>query len=280
MRGLDPEVVDAVWFAIKGRLPVRKDNHPLGCHRRRIPDRVCFQGMLIRLVTGASWVSVERIMNMQVSDTTLRARRDEWIAAGVFDDLVDEALDAYDRIVGLDLTETSVDGSQHKAPCGGDGTGKNPTDRGKLGWKWSLLGDHNGIPVGWAHAGANRHDSTLFASTLADTARRGLVSEIETLHLDRGYDSQSIRECANQYGIEDINCRRKRPRGTVHTKTWVPLGKRWTIERTNSWLSNYGQLRRNTDRYPHHRNAQLALTITILITAKLIDWRDRYTPTN
>ena len=60
--------------------------------------------------------------------------------------------------------------------------------------------------------------------------------------------------------------------GTSH------LGLRWTIERTNSWLSNYGQLRRNTDRQPHHRRAQLALAITCILTAKLIDHRDRWNP--
>ena len=53
-----------------------------------------------------------------------------WIAQGVFDGLVTEAIAAYDRIVGLDLTETAVDGSQHKAPCGGRGTGKTPLTGG------------------------------------------------------------------------------------------------------------------------------------------------------
>ena len=32
-----------------------------------------------------------------------------------------------------------------------------------------------------------------------------------------------------------------------------PMGMRWPVERTNSWLSNFGQLRRNTDRFIHHR---------------------------
>ncbi len=100
-------------------------------------------------------------LGTQVSDTTLRGRRDEWVAAGVFERLVTEALGAYDRIIGFDLSECSVDGSQHKAPCGGEGTGKNPTDRGKLGWKWSLFTDRNGIPLGWATDGANRHDTVL-----------------------------------------------------------------------------------------------------------------------
>jgi hypothetical protein len=36
-------------------------------------------------VTGASWVDIEAILDFEVSDTTLRAWLDEWIAAGVFD---------------------------------------------------------------------------------------------------------------------------------------------------------------------------------------------------
>src|SRR3990170_1342229 len=86
MRAFDPEVVDAVWAAVEPLLPLRtRDEHPLGCHRPRVPDRVCFQGILIRLVTGCAWVDVEALLGGQVSDTTLRGRRDEWIAAGVFD---------------------------------------------------------------------------------------------------------------------------------------------------------------------------------------------------
>jgi hypothetical protein len=54
------------------------------------------------------------------------------------------------------------------------------------------------------------------------------------------------------------------------------LGLRWIVEATNSWLANYGQLRRNTDRCNRHRQAALSLAITIMITIKLIKWRDRY----
>ena len=99
MRALDPEVVDAIWAAVEPLLPPPDKSHPLGCHNPRISDRICFDGILIRLVTGVSWVTVERLMRNVVSDTTLRARRDEWITAGVFDALADEALHAYDRII-------------------------------------------------------------------------------------------------------------------------------------------------------------------------------------
>ncbi len=66
--------------------------------------------------------------------------------------------------------------------------------------------------------------------------------------------------------------RRQHYQATTHR----PDRHRWPIERTNSWLSNSGQLRRNTDRTTIHRHAPLALAITL--TAKLIDWRDRWSP--
>ena len=116
MRALEPEVVDAVWAAIEPLIPPVRDHHPLGCHRPRVADRLCFWGILIRLVTGCSWVSVELILERRVSDTTLRARRDEWIAAGVFENLKSEAIAVFDRILGLDLAEVSLDGSLPKAP--------------------------------------------------------------------------------------------------------------------------------------------------------------------
>ena len=216
MRALEPEVANAVWEAVEGLIPIREVNHPMGGHRPRIPDHICFQGILIRLVTGCSWVSTEHLLGGAVSDTTLRARRDEWTEAGVSDAVVSEALAAYDRIIGLDLSDVSVDGSQHKAPCGGEGTGKNPCDRAKLGFKWSLATDRAGIPVGWAIDGANRHDSILFDPTLEAVDSRGLVLDIETLHLDRGYDSNRVRNEATARGIDDIICPKKRPRGQAN----------------------------------------------------------------
>lgn len=281
MRALDPEVVDAIWTTVEGFLPPHPENHPLGCHRPRIDDRTCFRGILIRLVTGASWVTVERLMGNIVSDTTLRARRDEWITAGVFNNLAEHALAAYDRIIGFDLSETAIDGSIHKAPCGGQGTGPSGVDRGKRGWKWSIATDTTGIPIAWHHDQANRNDTTLLGPTLDQLQQRGLIEDIETLHLDRGYSYPIIhQQCANA-GIGDTVIAYRKPAGAPKPKTPAnQLGLRWAVERTNSWLSNHGQLRRNTDRNPTHRTAQLELAITTIITIKLIDWANRWnTPT-
>lgn len=283
MRAFDPEVFDAVWRGIEALIPARDDRHPLGCHRRRVSDRECFRVMLVRLVTGCSWEDAEHLCGRAVSDTTVRTRRDEWIRAGIFDALSNEAIEGYGRIIGLDLSDVSLDGSLHKAPCGGDGTGPNPTDRSKLGWKWSLLVDGNGIPLGWHLDGANRNDSVLLGTTLDDLGGRGMLGEIETIWLDRGYDSELTRERLAERDITDavIAPRRKRAAttGKKAPAPRQPMGLRWPVERTNAWLSNFGQLRRNTDRKPRHREAQFSLAVAFLLVAKLIDWRKRWTPT-
>lgn len=278
-RALDPEVINAIWQTIEPILPPPDRSHPLGCHNPKISDKVCFRGILIRLVTGSSWVDIEAILDFKVSDTTLRARRDHWVDAGVFDALTAEAIASYDRIIELDLDVVALDGSLHKAPCGGEGTGPNPTDRAKLGWKWSVATDTKGIPVGWAIDGANRNDTKMLAPTLDAIETNGLLEEIGTLTLDRGYDYPAIKTRLHNRGLTqlDIQKRGTKPKpGDPHRLT---LGLRWVVEAANSWWSNYGQLRRNTDRKKRHRNAALQLATTVLITGRLLDYRNRWSST-
>lgn len=277
MLALAPRVIEVIWSAVEPLLPPRPpDRHPLGCHRPRVADRDCFLGILYRLVTGCSWDVAGRLAG--VGETTLRRRRDEWLIAGVFDRLAEEALEAYDRIVGLDLSEVALDASQHKAPCGGPGTGPNCTDKGRSGWKWSLATDAAGIPISWIDAPANRHDAKLVDITLDAVEFRGLHHDIETIHMDRGYDFAFVRDDCVRHGLTDhqIARTRKRPAKGRLAKKPIPLGLRWPIERTNSWLTNFGQLRRNTDRQPYQRRAQLSFAIAIVLTIKLIKWADRW----
>jgi transposase len=275
MLALEPTVVDAIWQSFAAYLPKRgHTTHPLGCHRPRISDRDCFEAILFRLVTGCSWDVAGRLG--KGGETTLRRRRDEWVAAGAFQHLVEEAINAFDKMIGLDLSEVSVDGSLHKAPMGGEGTGPNPTDRGKTGWKWSIATDANGVPIGWVTEGANRNDSILLAPTLDDVKQRGLLADIETLWLDRGYDSELTRTRLVERGITDAMIAKKRKRGSATGTKHQPMGLRWPVERTNSWLSNFGQLRRNTDRFNAHRLAQFALAVALIITVKLVKWAKRW----
>lgn len=222
---------------------------------------------------------IEAILDRQVSDTTLRTRRNEWINAGIFDQLCDQALAAFDRIIGLELDDVSIDGSLHKAPCGGEGTDPNPTNRGKLGHKWSLAVDRHGIPVRWALDGANRNDLPMLEPTLNALEQRGLLEDVGTLHLDRGYDYPKTRRELHASGLLELDIQKRGTKPLPGQPHRLTLGLRWIVEAAYSWLSDYGQLRRSTDRSTQHRHAAMYLTTTFLITARLIDYRNRWSPT-
>ena len=68
---------------------------------------------------------------------------------------------------------------------GGEGTGANPTDRGKKGTKRSLLTDGAGIPISLVVDGANRHDMKLVESTLHSivTQRPEVTPDAPLMHL-------------------------------------------------------------------------------------------------
>ena len=184
----------------------------------------------------------------------------------------------YDRVIGLDLSDVSLDGSLHKSPCGGEGTGKNPTDRGKLGWKWSILTDRNGIPFGVAIDGANRNDSVMLAPTLDERKSEGLLNDVETFWLDRGYDSTSHGNGSpsttstmpsSPKGERGVHQRRRK------TSRWDCDG-RWSGPTRGSRTT--GRSAETRTARAVHRLAQLSLAIVFLLTAKLIDWRNRWSP--
>jgi len=95
--------------------------------------------------------------------------------------------------------------------------------------------------------------------TLDDAGARSLLADIETIWLDRGYDSEVTRQRLAERLLDDAIIAKKRKRGEAKGKNPQPMGMRWPVERTNAWLAAYGQLRRNTDRKPIHRLAQFAL---------------------
>jgi len=106
MPALPTYLIEPIWEQFSALLPERETDHPLGCHRRRISDRVVFEKLVQVLVFGCAY---ERIADEGCSDTTLRRRRDEWIALGAMEALREIALEAYDRFVGLELSDKAVD---------------------------------------------------------------------------------------------------------------------------------------------------------------------------
>jgi hypothetical protein len=113
-------LIDPVREEFLALLPPRVDRHRLGGHNPRIPDAVVFDKIVVKLVSGMGY---ERIAERSCSATTIRRRRDEWIAAGVMDALQRAVLAGYERMIGLDLADLPADGCTVKAPAGGECAG-------------------------------------------------------------------------------------------------------------------------------------------------------------
>jgi transposase len=192
---LPPYIIEPIFEQFSALLPERNVNHPLGCYRSRIPDRVIFEKLVQILVFGCAY---ERIADESCSATTLRRRRDEWIEAGSMEALEEMALESYDRMIGLELSEVAVDCCITKAPCGGQKAGKSPVDRAKEGIKRSVAVDAEGIPLGVITAPANCQDSPLLSETLHTV---GELPEQTSIHLDRAYDSNLTRELLKSRGL-------------------------------------------------------------------------------
>lgn len=260
MPAIASSIIEPIWVQFAALLPEHEETHPLGCHRPRISERVVFEKLVQVLVFGCGY---ERIADDSCSATTLRRRRDEWIASGAMQTLQRIVLEAYDWMIGLDLCEIAVDGCITKAPCGGEKAGRSPVDRGKQGIKRSTLVDGNGIPIGTIAAPANRHDSPLLDGTLDTMEILGALPEYISIHLDRGYDSKATRQKLADRGLLAQISEKGKP---------DPLGttKRWVVERTNAWSNSYKKLVWCTERRRPVIDFWLAFSAVIITVRRLV----------
>jgi len=268
---LPSSILEPLWVQVAALLPTRQVHHPLGCHRPRIPDRVVFDKLIQILVFGCGY---RRIADHTCSATTLRRRRDEWIALGLVGQVHRLALAAYHRMHGLDLGHLAVDGCITKAPCGGQVAGPSPVDRRKQGLKRSLATEAHGVPLVALPAPANRRDDGLLAATLDAAAvltatAIGPLPATPTVHLDAGYDYQTCRDVLANRGMVGQIATRGLP---------VPIqaDRRWVIERTHAWANQYGKLRWCTERRRVVVEFWLRLALALIVVGRLIRraWTD------
>ena len=271
MRVVPSCLLEPIWNQFSVLLPqqpIFHPNHPLGCHRRRIPDRVVFDHIVAALVHGSGY---ERLTSPGCSDRTIRRRLKQWAAAGLAEQLHALTLQAYDQIIGLHLADIPTDGCITKAPGGGEVAGRSPVDRGKQGRKRSVATDAAGIPLGLVATRANRNDSPLLGPTLhAAITQVGAMPAQITAHLDRGYDNASTRRLLATLGFRGEIARKGVPAP-------VQAGRRWVVERTHAWMNGYGKLRRCTERDGEIVDFYLYLAAAFVVVRRLIQQaRTRY----
>jgi transposase len=107
--------------------------------------------------------------------------------------------------------------------------------------------DGEGLPLACHLASASKAEVELLEPTLDRidvTEEANAPTQPERLILDRGYDSDPLRERLASRGIEMV-CPHRRNRVRPKTRDGRPLRRyrrRWEVERTFAWLGNFRRL--------------------------------------
>jgi len=234
----DWRLPDALWERIQPLLPPRKP-HPLGCHRPRVEDRKAMDAIFFVLRTGCQWNALNE--TGICSSSAAHRRFQEWTEADVFLALWKSGLVAYDALKGIDWEWLAMDGAMTKAPLGGKKVGKNPTDRGTLGTKRSLLTEGGGVPIGLAVAGANRNDFKMARATITSipiTRLEPTPEQPQGMCLDKGYDYAEVRDLLAEFGFTaHIRARGEEAKALKEEAGFK--ARRWVVERTHSWMNRF-----------------------------------------
>ena len=134
--------------------------------------------------------------------------------------------------------------------------------RGKGGLKRSQLAEGAGVPLSTVSAPANTRDDARLGPTLDAVKDFAPLPADVTVHLDAGYDYRPCREALDERGLRGQIAHRGEPAP-------IQVGRRWVVERTNSWLNDFGRLRRCTERRRDCVDAYLALAAAIVTVRAL-----------
>ena len=122
--------------------------------------------------------------------------------------------------------------------------GKNPTDRGKVGTKRSVLTDGGGVPLGLAVEGANRHDGKMARAPIESIPVERPEPRPATpqgLCLDKGYDDDAVRELLAEFGFTaHIRARGEEAKALKQEAGFK--ARRWVVERTHSGMNRFRRI--------------------------------------
>jgi transposase len=135
---------DELRSFIETQLPVYRPSPKGG--RPRIDNRAALTGILFVLKTGIPWEYLPRELGCGSGMSCWR-RLHEWMLAGVWQRIHEAILRRRREYDQIEWERASIDAASVPSPLGGEHTGRNPTDRGKLGCKHHVLVDQRGLPL-------------------------------------------------------------------------------------------------------------------------------------
>src|SRR5262249_4037142 len=215
---MKPLVTDALWERVGPLLPPPPPRRFRFPGRKPLDYRKLLPGILFVLKTGIAWDDLPAELGCGCGKTCRHYLR-LWYQIGVWQRLHAVLLAELNGADQIDWSRALIDASFLKAPCGGEDTGPNPTDRSKSGSKHQVRTDGRGTPLAATVTAANVNEVTQLLPVVDAVPPVGGKPghprrRPESLYGDRAYDSQSKRDKLRQRGIKPFIPDQRAPHGS------------------------------------------------------------------
>lgn len=253
------------------------DKYDPPLRKRKLDNKTAFQCLCFTIQTGCAW---EYVPTYWCSTSTAYKRFQCWVKNSVIDSVWKELLNIYaEERLRTDpgwFKSLFIDTTMIKNLAGVDCVGRNPTDRGRLGSKISVICDASRVAVGLVVYPANKSDGKTVEDTLNAVECNLKHDDRRTVHVvgDKAYGSNENRVLLKSRRMRLIAEAKKnvkvKPKLTAADKK--KLKKRHTIENLFCRLKQFKRVRHRMDSYVLSFQAEVQTTFILVILSNLRDF--------
>jgi transposase len=254
------DVRDEEWAFVAPYLTLMKEEAP----QRDYPLREVFNGLRYVVRSGEAW----RMMPHDLPPWyTVYQQTRRWIAAGVFEAIVDDLRMLLRVAAGHteDPSAVIIDGrTLQSSPESGARAGFDGAKRRK-GSKVHMVVDTLGLLLTLHVTPANEQERAQ-VGLLAQQIQDITGDSVEIAFVDQGYTGQQAEQAAAEQGIQLQVV--KLPQAK---HGFVLLPRRWVVERSFAWMARFRRLARDFERLPETLAGLHYLAFAILMLARVVN---------
>lgn len=253
------DVSDDEWAFVAPYLSLMKEDAP----QRDYPLREVFNGLRYVVRSGEAW----RMMPHDLPPWyTVYQQTQRWIAAGVFETIVDDLRMLLRVAAGRAQQPSAVimDGrTMQSSPESGARAGYDGHKR-RRGSKVHMVVDTLGNLLALHVTPANDQERAQ-VGLLAQQVQDITGDSVEIAFVDQGYTGELAQQAAAEHGIQLQVV--KLPEAK---HGFVLLPRRWVIERSFSWMARFRRLARDYERLPQTLAGLHFLAFAILMLSRFV----------
>lgn len=254
------DVSDEEWAFVAPYLTLMKEDAPQRDH----PLREVFNGLRYMVRSGGGW----RLMPHDLPPWyTVYQQTQRWIAAGVFETIVDDLRMLLRVAAGHaeDPSAVIMDGrTLQSSPESGARAGYDGHKRRK-GSKVHMAVDTLGLLLTLHVTPANEQERAQ-VGLLAEQVQQITGDSVEIAFVDQGYTGPQAEQAAAEHGIHlEVVKLPEAKHG------FVLLPRRWVVERSFSWMARFRRLARDYERLPETLAGLHYLAFAILMLSRFVN---------